>query len=518
MKNSLDGTFAVCGAMVYDGLGNPPADADVVIRDGMIAAVEKSGELNLTGVAKIKGEGLALAPGFIDTHSHSDLSIMRDPKAYSRITQGVTFEVIGNCGDSSSIMLNDECRRRCGWDGVNWTDLASYEKELNRRQPAVNIASLCGHSTLRATVVGYENRKATTEEIRRMREILATALKQGAAGFSSGLIYIPGMYSDTAEVVEIARALKGTGKAYFTHMRSESDYLIEAVKEAVEIAAAGDNRLQISHLKTMGQRNWFKINELIQTIENARAKGMRVTADRYPYIYCGTNIQAFLPAPYNSTDQIWKLMENPAEQEKLRPILERDFAYELKTSILCDSPDHGHANILGLTFEQIGKIWDVAPAEAFIRLLKQPYHYHVVYKYMCEENLKRIFSHDWVMPGSDGYSLPADYSIMRGHPRSFGTFPTYFRMVREFLSTQEAIRRMTSLPASVLNLNDRGVLKPGMAADLVLFDEEKYDSKADYFTPHTPAEGVDKVFVAGKIAFDREELFADGRHGKFIRV
>ncbi len=499
--------FVICGARLYDGLGGEAFLADVAVADGRIAAVAKAGELNLAGMAKVDGNGLAVAPGFIDIHSHSDDSIMEAPDAPSKIAQGVTLEVIGNCGLSP-----------CTAEKKDWHDLASYGAELNRRQPVLNIAAMCGHSDLRAAVMGFEERRATDAEIDRMRELLAQALAQGAAGLSSGLIYMPGMFADTDELCRVASALKNTGKAYYTHMRSESDFLLEAVEEAFTIAEAGDGILNLSHLKTMGRANWHKADALLEMIRKKQRQGLKITADRYPYIYCGTVLQAFLPPPYNSIPELWRKLADPAEQEKLRQILPGQYGYELEYSILCNSANPAHAELLGMTFVEIAARQQRAPAEVVVELLTEPDLYHVAYKYMCEENLKKIYSEDWVMPGSDGYSLPLDYSIMRGHPRSFGCFPEYFRFCRAFLPVEELVRRMTSLPASVLNLKDRGVVKAGAVADLVLFDPERYASRANFEHPHVLADGVHKVFVSGRLAYDGVARKVSGRYGRFVAL
>ncbi len=505
--SELPEKFAICGVQLYDGLGSEEFQADVAVADGRIAAIGKTGELNLAGITQINGNGLALAPGFIDIHTHSDTDLINVPDAPSKIAQGVTLEVVGNCGTSPCIDKKKD-----------WHDLASYAEELNRRQPVLNIAALCGHSTLRSMAMGFENRRATDSEISRMQELLALALKQGAGGLSSGLIYMPGMFADTEELCRLVSVLKNTGKAYFTHMRSEGDQLLEAVQEAFTIAEAGDGILDISHLKTLNPANWHKVDALLELIRGKQRQGLKITADRYPYIYTGTSMQAHLPAPYNSTHELWKQLASPEEQEKLRGILVDQYGYELEHSILCGSANPAHTNLLGLTFAEIAVRQHRPPADVLVEMLTEPDCYHVAYKSLNQENLIKIYREDWVMPGSDGHSLPLDYSTKRAHPRSFGTFPRYFQLCREFLPTRELVRRMTSLPASVLKVKDRGVLKTGAIADLVLFDPEHYASRSDFEHPHTLADGIGKVFVNGRLAYNGIEQKVCGRHGHFVAL
>ena len=252
--------------MLYDGTGRTPFMADVAVQDDRIAAVAECGTLNKTGVQVIDGKGLALTPGFVDVHTHSDSSAARVPGGDSKISQGVTTDISGNCG--FSFYLTGAKDAEDVFKGT-WCNFGAYADAIEKSCPAVNVVHLCGHNSLRVRVMGYEERNATREELRQMKELLAEALEHGAGGFSGGPYYLPGKFAPTEELKELASLLKGTGKPYATHIRSEASNLLEALDEAFEIARAGDNNLEISHLKTSGEKNWCKLDAVFEKIEKA---------------------------------------------------------------------------------------------------------------------------------------------------------------------------------------------------------------------------------------------------------
>lgn len=521
MKQECQDSFAITGAEVYDGLGTAPVGADVVVRAGRIAAVAPAGELNLSSCQRVEAAGLSLAPGFIDPHTHSDARIMQSPQADSKISQGVTTDIAGNCGFSPSIILTEEMREFCGGaEVITWNDLASYAVELNRRQPAINIMALCGHNTIRSTVMGQADRAPTAAELRRMQEIVATALAQGACGFSSGLWYIPGKYSETDEVMALTAQLRGTGKNYVTHMRNEGDTLIEAVQEAVALAVNGDNRLVISHLKTMYKQNWGKIDELLATIAAAQKSGLQLLADRYPYTYTGTGLRMVLPPPYCLVSDLPALLASAEERAKLTAVLSAVDGplVALDKVVICNSAVLPDRKLLGQDLVAIGRALGEDPAALCVRLLGSEKYTYTAFGTLCQENLERICAQPWVMCGSDENAYPFDDSHGVAHPRAFGTFPRFFQMVRKSRGSAEAIRRMTSLAAQTYRVPERGILREGYVADLVLFDAEAYRDKADFAHPHACCEGVHSVFVNGQLAFTGENPNKRGRHGRFIPV
>ena len=269
-------TLLFTNVMLYDGSGRTPFMADVAVQDDRITAVAECGSLKQTGATVVDGKGLALTPGFVDVHTHSDSAAARVPGGDSKISQGVTTDISGNCGFSFYLTAakdaDDDFKHA-------YCSFAAYADVIDKSRPAVNVAHLCGHNSLRIRVMGYEDRHATKEELRQMKELLADALDNGAAGFSGGLYYLPGKFAPTEELKELASLLKGTGKPYATHIRNESTKLLEAVDEAIEIAKAGDNNLEISHLKTSGQKNWHKIDAVFEKIEKARSEGMDLLAE-----------------------------------------------------------------------------------------------------------------------------------------------------------------------------------------------------------------------------------------------
>ena len=322
---------------LYDGTGRPPFMADVAVRDDKIVEVAPAGTLKRTGSTVIDGRGRALVPGFVDVHTHSDAAVYRVPGADSKIMQGVTTDISGNCG--SSFYLAGAKKATDALKNV-YGNFAAYLDLVEKASPAVNVAHLCGHNSLRVYVMGYENRRPTTEEMRRMKELLADALANGAAGFSSGLYYLPGKFAETEEVKELASLLKGTGKPYTTHMRSEGVRLLEALAEAIEIARAGDNNLEVSHFKTAGEKNWGKLDRAFAMIDEARRSGMNVLADRYPYIHSSTSLRMIVPPPFDKVDSTTlceRLKADPAYRAELAEALRTKSTRDMTQVILVSS-------------------------------------------------------------------------------------------------------------------------------------------------------------------------------------
>lgn len=521
MWNDIPGTFAITGVRAYDGLGNEPGLIDLAVADGRIAALRPAGELTLAGVFRLGGDGLSLAPGFLDAHSHSDRNIVESPQADSKISQGVTTEVVGQCGFSPCVAPHPKEHGKEADANLEWEDLASYAACLDRCRPALNIVALCGHNTLRKTVMKNEDRAPTPTEMQRMQEILDRSLRQGAAGLSSGLWYIPGKYASSEEVMELATMLRGTGKPYVTHMRTEADALLEATQEAIRIAACGSGRLQISHLKTGSPQAWGLLDQLLELIAEASRDGLEITADRYPYLYSGTGLRMILGEPYDRFANLQQMLRDSAEErEKLVAMLETPGwpLVPFERVIICNSNLPENAGFLGMTLVEIGERLGVSPARACVQLLAGEAHVYTAFGRMDAGNLERIFGLDWVACGSDAAAYPFDDSQGRAHPRAFGSFPRFFRAVKEKRGAAEAIRRMTSLTARIYRIPERGVLREGYRADLVLFDEENFVDRADFVQPHRRSEGVHSVFVNGRLAFSGDEPEGRGRHGRFLRV
>ena len=521
------GGFLISGALLYDGTLRAPYPADVVVEGAEIKAVAPAGTLEENGRNRIHAEGLSLAPGFIDAHSHSDATVLAAPEACGKISQGVTTEITGNCGLSAFPVLTDTVREHlnslyaaCGVR-VSWNDLNGYAAELERRGPAVNIASLCGHNTLRANIAGYEAKALSEAERGRMAELLEETLRQGAAGFSTGLLYTPGRFADTEELLRMMTVLKAFGRPYATHLRSEGDALEEALDEAVFLAEHGSGRLQISHLKTALPRNWNKLERVLARIEKARAAGLRVTADRYPYIHSQTSLSIVLPAPYDAMDDcaIRDVLRNNPEKraEAVRTLTEsgRDWTRVILTS----SHSPAAAGLSGKTIAEAAERTGLTPEEFCVKVLADDAPGSMgAFSGMSGKNLTRILAQKWVCCGTDESARPFDESIGRSHPRGFGSFPEFIRRVAEQSSMPEAIRRVTSLPASIFGLSGRGVIRPGAYADLVLFDEAEFHANADFAHPHRPASGIRLVCVNGVPSYGDLMKHGRERSGAFLRI
>ncbi len=503
---------------LYDGSGKAPFMADVAVKDEKIIAVEKCGSLNKTGSTVIDGKGFDLTPGFVDVHSHSDARMLQIPTGDSKISQGFTVDVSGNCGFSQYLADVDDNDLEEHTDRVRG-NFAAYADVVEQARSAMNSVHLCGHNSLREYVMGFDERKPTREEMRRMKELLADALANGAAGFSSGLAYLPGRYADTEELKELASVLKGTGKTYATHIRSEGGTLLEALEEAIEVARAGDNNLQISHLKTSGNSNWHKLGAAFDIIEKAIAHGMDVLADRYPYIYSCTTLSIIMPEPYCKLDNptlCGKLKESPSFRGEVAEALKLHCTRDWDRMLVVDSMDASHSPYFGMSMSEIGKKMNCHPAEAVVNLLASGISPGAAFGTMCEENLERILSKPYVLPGSDA-NIRA-YSDAGTHPRAFGTCPWFYRIATKNDTPESVIRRMSALPCAKFKLESRGIVAPGYFADLVLLDLENFSSPADYASPNQKAKGVLGVYVNGKLAYSPDPEVPVFRPGKMLRV
>ena len=353
-----------------------------------------------------------------------------------------------------------------------------------------------------------------------MKELLADALAGGAAGFSSGLWYLPGCFSETAEVKELASVLKGTGKPYSTHMRNEGDTLLEALAEAIEIAKAGDNNLEISHFKTCEKQNWHKLDRAMAMIDEARSSGMNVLADRYPYVYFGTTLRMIVPPPFDEVDSsalCGRLKEDAAYRAELLAALRKQSRYDMDRVIVINSTIPEHRPYYAKSLVEIGRMMGgLSPEEAVVELLASGDTPNAAFGCMSEDNLERILADPHVVCGSD--SAIRVKSDGGDHPRAFGTFPRFFRIATKRCSRADVIRRLTSLPAAKFNLRGRGTVAPGYFADLNLLDLDKFDCAADFAVANRPPTGVEAVYVNGKLAYSPESGVKTARAGRVLRV
>lgn len=500
-------------ATVVDGSGAPGFRADLGIKGGCI---ERLGELsNVPSAAVIEAGGKVVCPGFVDIHSHSDYHLLVNPRSESKIRQGVTTEVGGNCGDAAAPIGNQALNERRGHYKENfdldldWRTLPEYRLRLDNAKISVNYAHLAGHNTIRATVMGMENRPPTSRELARMVALTEEAMQAGAFGLSSGLCYPPACYARAPELIALCRAAARYGGYLSCHMRSEGPLLLEALDEVILIAREGRIPLQISHLKTAGSANWHKLSAAFEKIEQARDQGVPITADRYPYLASHAGLQALLPD--------WAF-EGGTETQMLR-LRDRPTRQRLQEEIRADHPggDFWETILISEVGSEENQQWvgstvaDGAAREAtpplefvFDLLLRENMQVEAIYFNMSEENLREILSKPYVMLGSDS-ACRAHYGPLskgRPHPRAFGTFPRLLdRFVNRegLLTLEEAVYKMTGAPAQKLGFRERGLIRPGFKADIVVFDPRKIADTATYENPQSYPEGIDCVIVNGAV-------------------
>jgi len=509
---------------IVDGTGAPYFKGDIGIRDGRIVRVG----LNLGGdsLKVIDAGGLAVAPGFIDIHNHSDLTILAIPTADSYVMQGVTTAVVGNCGLSMAPVnpANLDLLRRYlapflvpGYDyGWDWRTLNEYLGKVEKRGSSMNIAPLVGHGTIRIAVKGFDSSKPTEKELDEMRNLLRQAIRDGAWGLSSGLIYPPGTYSTTWELIELTKVLKEfpIRLIYTSHIRNEGDKLVEAVEEAITIGEKADVPVEISHHKASGKRNWGKLTATLREMERARRKGVEVNCDVYPYIAGSTTIMALLPG-WVLEGGVGKALERLKDEEvrrRIRDDIEEDRFKEGENWIkMCgwdgvyiagcpSAPEYEGKSLR----EILGGCGDIY--EGFFNLLINiGGGASIVIFYGDEEDMEIVLRSPLSSFCSDSWAT-APRMGGKPHPRVYGTFPRVLgRYVRErrILSLEEAVRKMTSLPAGKLGLQDRGLIREGFWADIVVFDPNTVMDKATYQDPHQYPQGIHYVIVNGQVVVER---------------
>ncbi|MHB8174193.1 MAG: N-acyl-D-amino-acid deacylase family protein [Nitrospirota bacterium] len=523
---------------LYDGTGSEGYPADILIDGERIARITKSLGSRVRGndgsvpdAEVIDCTGLAAAPGFIDIHAHSEYSLLAAPAAPSKIMQGVTTEVSGNCGLSAAPLTGDAAKARQSEFaelGITqtWEDFPGYFDALEKARPALNFATYCGHGNLRASVMGYVDRKPTEDEFRRMETLLADALEAGAMGLSTGLIYPPGVYSDTAEIVRLAKVVAKFGGVYTSHMRSESARVVEAIEEAITVGREAGIPVQVSHLKTAGQANWHKISKIIDTIEKARAEGLDVSADRYPYTASSTDLDAILPAwayEGGNAKEVERL-KDPATRAKLREaVLSGHPVPEYWRRVMIASVStEGNRQLEGKTLAEAAEIRGQEPAEAlFDILIEEGARAQAIYFSMSEDNLRQFLSLGWMMVGSDSTARGTSGVTRQGkpHPRGFGSFPRVlgkYARDEKLLSLPQAVRKMTGMSADRLGLKGRGYIKEGLYADVTVFNPSTVIDTATFEDPYRFPNGIEHVLVNGKFAVRDGKQTAE-RAGKILR-
>jgi len=511
--------------LVVDGTGNPWFRADIGIGDGKMASI---GDLHPAEAEEVlDAKGLVVAPGFIDMHTHSELSLLINPRAESSIRQGVTTEVVGNCG-SSAAPLNDALREEMGKTTpilgdaklrLEWSTMDGYLKGLEGKGVAQNVVTLVGNGNLRAITMGFEARAPKGDELAEMKRALSQAMEDGAFGLSSGLIYSPSSYADTRELVELCRVVARYGGIYSSHIRGEGESLIAAVKEAIEIGHRSGVPVEISHHKASGRANWGKVKRTLKLIDEARGRGVDVTCDVYPYLAGSTGLDSVLPsyAWEGGVDRLIERLRDPETRRRLRREMvkgRRGWSSMLKASgwgAIMISYCHGHREYEGKTIPELARLKGTDPFDfVFDLLIEERASVGTVNFMMREEDLRAVLAHPVSMIGSDS-SAAAPYGVLgkgKPHPRTYGTFPRVlgeYARSRGLLTLEGAVRKMTSLPAQKLKLRDRGLIREGLWADITVFDRRAVVDKATYAMPHRYPAGIEYVIVNGKIVIDRGE-------------
>jgi N-acyl-D-amino-acid deacylase len=507
------------GGTVFDGSGALPRPADVAIEGERILAVERLPGAEAGHV--IDATGLAVAPGFIDMHSHADFVLPGLPTADSKVHQGFTLEVVGNCGASPAPLT--PLRRQdvidtaltvppLRWD---WTSFGSYLDRLREAGTSLNVAALVGHGTVRIAGMGTGDGRPGPAELEAMQAVVRQAMEEGAVGLSTGLIYPPGVFADTEEIVALARTAGDAGGFYASHIRGEGDTLLVAIAEAIEVGRRAALPVQISHLKASGRTNWPKMAEAIALIERARAEGLDVTADMYPYPAGSTGLTALLPtwAHVGGRDALLARLADPAGRARLREALDgRGLAADAGWQSIFISGCPAMPRYEGRTLAEIAAERGQPASEAVIDLLHEVRaDADMILFMMSEDNVALGLRQPWVMIGSDGEgrAVEGPYAAGKPHPRNYGTCPRllgHYVRERGVVALEEAVRKMTTLPAGKLHLRDRGVLRPGAFADVVVFDPAAVADTATFTDPHRYPRGIPWVLVNGR------PVVADGRH------
>ncbi len=513
----MDFDLIIKNGTVIDGAGAPGRSIDIGIAGDRIVSADQ--KIPPGDCSTIDATGLIVAPGFVDIHSHSDFLWLIRPESDSKIFDGVTTEICGNCGLSAFPLRGKVLERRAqglAKYGINltWESAAEFYDVAEKAKSSINRAFLVGHGNIRACILEYENRVPTPHELLQMRKDLEASMQAGAFGMSSGLIYPPGCYATANEVTEMCQITRDYGGFYATHIRNEGDKLEEALAEAIEISRLSGVRLQVSHLKTSGNRNWHKIKNIKTIIDAAVEAGIDITCDRYPYTAAATDLDVILPNwVYEGgiAQQIHRLKDANTRKQIAQEVSQSEDNGFWSGIMISSVYFEKNRWMEGKTIAEISSELNKPPIETvFDLLIEEETRVDIFLFSMCEENLEKILSWDFVFVGSDS-SMRANQGILKEgkpHPRSYGTFSRVlgkFCREKKLLSLESAIRKMTALPAQKVGLDKRGLIQKGYYADISIFDPEKIIDRSTFTDPHQYSEGIQHVIVNGKIAVSNGE-------------
>ncbi len=527
--------LVIRNAAIYDGTGKPPYSGAIAVNADTIAAIGDIGDA--VGELEVDAKGQALAPGFINMLSWATESLIADGRGMSDIKQGVTLEVMGE--GMSMGPLNDKMKKEfkdaqadIKFD-ITWTTLGEYLSYLEKKGVSPNVASFVGATTVRVHELGYEDRPPTPEELARMQDLVRQAMEEGAMGVGSSLIYAPAFYAKTDELIALCQAAAPYGGMYITHMRSEGNKFLEAVDEVIRISKEGGLPAEIYHLKAGGQTNWPKMDQAIAKIDSARRAGLKITADMYTYIAGATGLDASMPPWVQEGGYAeWaKRLQDPAIRKRVKAEMKTDAqdwenlyfaAGSAERLLLVGFKADSLKKYTGQTLAEVAQIRGTDPEDTAMDLVVQDgSRVGTVYFLMSEDNIRKQIALPWLSFGSDAEAPATEGDFLKSstHPRAYGNFARLLgKYVREdqIITLQEAVRKLTSLPAENLKLQKRGLLQPGYYADLVVFDPATIQDHATFEQPHQYATGVTHVFVNGV------QVLKDGEHtgatpGRFLK-
>lgn len=507
---------------VVDGSGQPGRLTDVGVNGDRIVAVD---DLSLaTSRKSLDASGKVVSPGFVDIHSHSDFSLLLDPAGESKVRQGVTTEVIGNCSfacypvrskDTEALQAtyNSIQGKDLSWD---WTDLEGYRRHYNNQGATLNVAPLAGHTPLRVAAMGYEDRAPTADELAKMQNLLSETMEQGAFGFSAGLTLVPSSYANTDELVALCEVAAHYGGYYAAHMRVYPDKQVAARRETIEIGRRAGIAVQMSHNNVGGPMFWHLLSEILEMIERESAAGVDVSFDAYPYQAGMSHVDQLMPgwAQEGGVGMLIARLRNPTTRRKIYDALVSGRAnglepWDWEAIMVTDVQPPGEPAWEGKTVGQVATMLGVDGLEAFLTLTEC--RACATFHFQSEDNTRLLLQHPLGMVCSDGWAVTIGTASLRGkpHPRFFGTFPRVIgRYVREqkMMSIEEAVRKSTSTPANRVGLRDRGLIVPGGIADLTIFDPLTLVDHATYVEPRQYSTGIDTVIVAGQVILEEGEM------------
>jgi N-acyl-D-amino-acid deacylase len=513
------------GGEVVDGTGAPRRRADVAVRDGRIVAI---GEIGTgSGAPEVDARGRVISPGFIDIHSHSDESVLVNSALESAVHQGVTCVVAGNCGGASAPVMGlaaeelDRDIKRYDLERA-WTSFGEYADVVERSGSAINFCSFVGHGTLRMCVMGADDRAPAGGELAAMKALLAKSLDDGAIGLSTGLIYPPSAYGTTDEISALAVVVRERDGLYASHIRNEGDDLFAAIEENLEIGRRSGVRVQLSHHKASQKRNWGKVKESTAMIERAKGAGVDVNADQYPYTASSTGLAVTIPkwAHAGGSVALCERLKDPAVRQRIRGEYTET---ERSWPDIVIARAMRHPDWSGKSVAELAGAAKLDPLEwTCDALVEHDGAIDIIHHSMDEADVRYVMAKSWICVGSDSRAN-APYGALsfgKPHPRSYGTFPRVLgHYARELgvITLEDAVRKMTSLTASRLKLRDRGLVREGAWADLVVFDPERILDTATYDDPHRYPAGIDHVIVNGTVVTHGDETLA-ARPGRFLRL